>query len=669
MTAATPELVPQEPRQESESAQFLNAAIKSENVALLLDEAEVSRIGQRVKEEYDIDKNSRREWEDKMDDAMDVALQVSEPKTFPWKNASNVKYPLLTVAAIQFAARAYPAIVNNTAVARCKVVGRDDGIPMLDANSQPMIDPRSNPQDPQPVWKIRPGAKRDRGDRVARHMSWQLTDEMVEWEEDTDRMLHVLPITGVVFRKVWFDKLKGRNCSQIVLPSDLVIKYDASNMRDAPRMTHEFKLYPHQIVERVRDGVFIDQPIGQPEGNDKDGPYNILEQHRLLDLDNDGYPEPYSVTIHKQTSKVLRIMARFDSDHITVNEDGEVKKIVPHTYFVKYGFIPNPDSAIYDLGFGMLLNPINQTVNSVLNQLIDAGTIQNAGGGFVSRGLRLKGGDLRFTPNEYKQIDAGGMKIADSIYHMQHPGPSGTLFSLLGLLIDAGKEISSVQDVLMGDTGGNEQTATTTLALIEQGMKTFTAIFKRVHRSLKYELAVIYDLNRRYMLPEQYFTVLDNTEAVSQRDYAVGDFDIVPISDPRMVTDMQKAGRADFLRSFIGDPFFDQMQIREMILDAANIEKEGLLQQPPPPRDIEAEAKAMKMIGGLRLEKEMQPFEILKTISSALKNLAAAKSTEGIDLEALVEETENAIEALGDRGVRGVESPPSNGTVPQIPAV
>jgi chaperonin GroES len=651
-----------------EQARFLLEIIASENVATLLKDNIVDEIGRKVVDEYEIDKASRRDWDKKMEDAMDVALQVSKPKSFPWPKAANVKYPLLTVAAIQFAARAYPAIVNNASVAACKVVGRDDGIPVLDESGQMVPDPRSDPQAPVPLWQVPPGAKRDRGDRVARHMSWQLTDEMVEWEEDTDRLLHILPITGVVFRKLWFDKVKQRNCSQIVPPNELIINYKASNMRDAPRMTHEFPMYPNKIEERVRAGVFLEQDLGVPDGTDPDAPHDILEQHRLLDLDDDGYKEPYSVTVHKQTGKVLRILPRFSSEGVVYTGEN-VAKIVPHTYFVKYGFIPNPESAIYDLGFGMLLNPINQTVNSVLNQMLDAGTIQTAGGGFIGNGLRIKGGAVRFTPNEYKRLETSGQKIADSIYHMQHPGPSPVLFQLLGLLIDAGKEISSVQDVLMGDTGGNEQTATTTLALIEQGMKTFSAIFKRVHRALGVELGVIYDLNRRFLDPEGYFTVLDNTEAVAQQDYATGDFDIVPLSDPRMVTDMQKAGRADFLRGFIGDPFFDQMKIRGMILDAANIEKDDLLVQPPPPRDPEAEAKAMKIIGELRLDKEMQPVEMVERLARAMASLAQASAAEGApELAALQEELEDVLTQFRGGGVPGVAGPPGDGGVPPVSA-
>lgn len=662
----------QEQPQIPENVQFLQEIVKSKNIAEMLEDAEISIIGSTAKREYQLDYDSRREWRKDIDKAMDIALQVKQPKTFPWKDASNVKYPLLTTASIQFAARAYPAIVNNASVAKCKIVGSDAGVPQVDERGQPIPDPQS--VDPEtgeptaPLWEKPPGAKRQRGDRVARHMSWQLTDEMEEWEADTDRLMHVLPITGVAFRKSWFDPIKGRNCSKLVMPQDLVINYDAKSMEDAPRMTYEFQLYPHQVTERVREGLYLDQPLGGSENGDDDGPMDFLEQHRLLDLDEDGYPEPYIVTLHKKTGYVMRIVARFDGDSLFLNDAAEVKKITPHVYFTLYGFIPNPESAIYFLGFGKLLGPINESVNTALNQMFDSATLQITGGGFIGNGIRIPKGSLRFRPGEYKVVASGGQKLADSIFKMDHSGPSPVLFQLLGLLIDAGKEISSVQDVMMGDTGNTEQTATTTLALIEQGMKSFSAIFKRIHRSLGKELKVLYDLNRRFMPEEQYFNVLDEMDAVSQSDYQTGDFDIVPISDPAMVTDMQRMAKADYLKQFIGDQYFNQMEIRTRMMDAANVDTDRLLQEPgPPPRDLTAEAKFLKAVGELRLKKEMQPAEITKLLTSALKDVTSSQAGEGA---MGVGQAEEVIEEINDeyREATGLgsmeESDPNAGVLP-----
>lgn len=625
---------------------------------------ELSKIGQTVLREYKIDVNSRKDWKEKMESAMEAALQVSEKKTFPWPDASNVKYPLLTVAAIQFAARAYPAIVAGSMVTRCKVVGDDSGKPAMD-DEGPIIDPESQ----QPVWEVQPGAKRRRGDRVSRHMSWQLIEEMPEWEPDTDRLLHVLPITGIVFRKTRFDNVEGRNRSDMVLAEDLVINYHAKSMEDAPRITHIIRLYPHEITERVRGGVFLDQDLGlaKDAGDDPDKEHKFLEQHRLMDLDDDGYPEPYIVTIHEDTAKVMRIVARYDGDSVSVNDAGEVKQIIPQRHFTKFGFIPNPESAIYDLGFGTLLHPINESVNTILNQVIDAGTIQVAGGGFISKGLRIKGGPLRFAAGEYKRVESMGAKIADSIYTMKHPGPDAVLISLLGLLIEAGKDISSVQDIMTGDQGHENVTATTTLAMVEQGMKTFTSIFKRVHRSLKAEYKLIYDLNRRYLPDESYFTVLDNTEAIAKADYEDESYDIVPVSDPTVVTDMQKMSRAQFLMGFMGDPFFDGMDIRKRVLEAASIDDiETLLTGPPPPPP---DTDKIKTIGELALKKDLQPSEIAKNLAAAIKSLADAGSAEGSpELWALRQQLEEIMDEFSrGAGLSGMVGQPDGQMVPQIP--
>jgi chaperonin GroES len=334
---------------------------------------------------------------------------------------------------VQFQARAYPAIVPGREIARAEVVG---------------VDPD--------------GSKRERAKRVGEHMSYQLTKQIKNWEEDTDRMLVVLPIEGTCFRKTYFDPRLGRPCSELVRAMDFVVHYKARGLDVAPRATHEFPLYPHTIEERKRAGVYLDVDLSKPNSaeNDADAPHDMLEQHRLWDLDEDGYPEPYIVTVHKDTAKVLRIVAAYDMDGIFtaagsvgdilrntvgaaqsvgLDPQAAVQAVMPHltgaqiiriersSYFTKYGFIPNPESAIYDLGFGMLLNPINETVNTVLNQMLDAGTLANTGGGFIGSGVRMKSGSFKFTPGEYKRVDATGADLKSNIVPLQFSGPSKAL--------------------------------------------------------------------------------------------------------------------------------------------------------------------------------------------------------------------------------------------------
>lgn len=626
----------------------LDDLLASDNVAELLDQSELTKIGMKVKREFDLDEASRSDWLEKMGDAIDLAMQVAEKKQYPWPKAANVKYPLITTAAIQFAARAYPAIVSGTAVVKGKVVGRD-----------------------------KDGQKRSRASRISMHMSYQLVEEMEEWEEDTDKLLHILPIVGLAFRKSYFDPGEGRNVSKLVHPKKLVVNDAARSMETAPRITEILEHYPYEITERKRDGRYLDIKLPLTEGEDKDAPHEFLEQHRLLDLDDDDYDEPYVVTIHRDSAKVVRIVPRFDAESIRMNARGEVAKIEPIHYYTKYTFIPSPDGSFHDVGFGALLGPINESLNATINQMLDAGTLQNTGGGFIGTSLRLRGGNLAFRPGEYKRVEVmSGAKVADNVVPLQHPGPSAVLFNLLGLLLEAGRDIGSVKDVLTGDTGPNE-TATTTLARIEQGLKVFTAVYKRIYRALGKELKKLYRLNAIYLDEEVYYEVLDDPQSIKRADYATEGVDVVPVADPSMVTDMQKLGRAQFLTEFREDPMVNGAEILKRVFEAASIDEVEKLIVANPPPNPEMVARADE----LAMERERVDLERVKVYALAAEsqskiilNLAKAESEEAgtqinalkAGLDSMLERTKVQIEKskaeVNDDGgrVRSVESPPDN---------
>lgn len=550
--------------------------INNPNIAKDLDETLLDKIGGTVVREYDIDVTSRSDWKTKTEQAMEMAMQVAKEKQFPWPKAANVIYPLMTTAAVQFAARAYPAIIQNRSVVKGVVVGDDSGTPMMGPNGQPVV-VQGPDGSPQIQWAVPPGAKQLRADNIGEHMSWQLLDEMPEWEGETDTLLHVLPIVGCDFRKTYYDPGKGRNASLRVSAMNLVINYKAKSMETAPRITEEIEYYPIEIEEMERSGLWLkpEQPYGRSnegqEGDD-DAPHLFLEQHRYWDLDEDGYPEPYIVTVHKSSQKVVRIVARYDADGVHISkETHEVAKIDPVHYYTKYDFMPNPDGGIYGVGFGQLLRPINEAVNTTLNQLIDAGTLQNTGGGFIGKGLSMNAGAIRFVMGEYKVVNTTGASLRESIVPMQFPGPSPVLFNLLGLLIECGKEVASVKDVLTGDaTNKASMSPTTTLALIEQGLKVFTAIYKRVYRAMKSELNKLYRLNRIYGDQKAEYKVGDTWKQVTKEDYVNGS-GVEPIADPNMVSDMQRLGRAQYLMQFGQDPYFNGYEIRHRMLEAANI--------------------------------------------------------------------------------------------------
>lgn len=468
-----------------------------------------------------------------------------------WCGNSNIIYPLMTTAAIQFAARAYPAIIRDRDVVKGVVIGDDSGEPVIDPRTgQPAMGPQG------PVMAVPPGARQDRANLIGRHMSWQLLDEQEEWEPQTDQLLIVLPIVGVMFRKSYFDPSLGRNVSETVDALNLVVNYTAKSFETAPRHTELIRLYPWEIEEAIRAGLFLDEEYGHDQDgtdqDDDDAPTTFLEQHRRWDLDDDGYAEPYIVTIARDSGKLARIRTGFEFDGIEWAGDGRVKKIEKIAYYTKYGFIPSPDSRVYDLGFGNLLFPINEAVNTTLNQMFDAGHLQNVGGGFVGSGLSINTGALRFQMGEYKPVNTLNGNIRDNVFPLPFPGPNPILMQLLSFLVEAGERVASVKDVMVGDMPGDNTSGITTLAVIEQGLKVFSAIYKRIHRSLGYEFKKLYRLNRIYGAASAHFQDGDIWREIKREDYELTS-GVAPVSDPQMVTDMQRLGRAQFLLGFKDD--------------------------------------------------------------------------------------------------------------------
>lgn len=585
-----------------------NSAI---NIALELDESKLGEIGMAVVEEARIDEVSREEWLSDARKGLDMALQKSAEKSYPWPRASNVVFPLITQAADQFAARAYPAIVQNRNVVKGAVIGDDDG-------DEAQVDPVTG----QPMGEAVPaGAKAARAQRIGDHMSYQFLEEMPEWEEETDKLINILPIVGCQFRKTYWDPAEARIKSLRISHEDLIVNYWARSMETAPRITEVLRLYPYEIEEHKNSNYFVDQDyaLDATAGIDKQHPVTFYEQHRRYDLDGDGYPEPYIVTVHKETMKVARIVARWDQMEGIDFAGDEIAKINPVHYYTKYDFLPNKEGGLYGMGFAHNLKTLNEAVSSTLNMLIDAGHLQNTGGGFVGKGLGMMSGAVRFRPGEYKVVNAAGQDIRNSIVMMDHRGPSPVLFQLLGMLIEAGKDISSVKDVMTGEVRAQTMSPTVFMALVEQGLKVFTAIYKRVHRSLKAEFAKVYRLNRIHLPANTGFRVGDAMMEVSKADYEAGAA-VVPFSDPTMVVDAQKMARTQVLAEFKDDPMMNGLEIRKRILDAAAIDDpdEVLKGEPAPNPEMLAKVAELKI-------RELEArTRFMVGFTQSLKNLADA---------------------------------------------
>lgn len=520
--------------------------IESVNIAEDLPEDLLTEIGVNAHRGYVEDLASREEWEERNDEWMKLAAQVMESKSFPWENASNVKYPLLTTAAIQFHARAYPALVPSDSVVKIRVLGEDPT-----------------------------GEKNERAVRVGQHMSYQLLEEMPNWEEDMDRLCLTLPIIGCMFKKTYYSNVHSSNVSELVYPKHLVVNYWTKTLEDAYRKTHILELNSNKLIERIRAGIYRDVDLGtprDPEYNinvvsdeitgitppssyDLAKPYTILEQHTYLDLDEDGYEEPYIITFEESSREVLRIVANYDETSVVYNEKDEISKITPFEHFTKFSFIPNPDGGFYDVGFGILLGPINEAANTIINQLVDAGTLSNLQSGFLGRGIKLKKGDANFKPGEWKTINATGDDLRKSILPLPVREPSGILFQLLSTLLESGQRLASTTDMMVGENPGQNQKATTTMAVLENGMKVFTAIYKRIHRALKKEYKKLFKLNSQYMDIEQYFALIDPKDervvSVGLDDYNVEGMDVIPSADPTVITEAQRMAKAQALVDLI----------------------------------------------------------------------------------------------------------------------
>jgi len=579
-----------------------------ENIADRLSDERLDEIGADIVRDYESDLSTRGTWEKNNKEALELALQITKEKSWPWANAANIKFPLLTIASLQFASRVYPALVKAPDLVKFRPQGNDPG-----------------------------GIKASKAHRVSRHMSYQMLELDEAWEEQQDKAFFALPIIGSVFKKTYYDKVKGINCSEMVLANDLVIHYYAKSVEDAERITHRFRMSERKIKEKQLRGIYSKhklapaspqepdqaeerQGITQPVG-DSDVPRLLLDQYCYLDLDEDGYKEPYVVTVDKETKKVFRIVSRFKKvtteqsleiesiqkrikDIVTslpqqaeteqevalikraemtvqqlmqqiedlTNEKPKVLSIEPMQHITKYGMIPSPDGGIYDIGFGALLSPLNNAVSTLINQLIDSGTLQNGSSGFIGRGARIKGGKLSFSPNEWKRVDVAGSVLRDSLVPLPVNQPSNVLFQLLGLLINYTERVSSVTDLMSGENPGQNTPAYNMSAMLEQGMQVFNGIFKRVYRSFRSEIRKWYELNALYMDEVEYFEYHDAEGEVYQSDYQGDSRDIIPAADPNAFAAKEKQAKAQMIaeRAMVV-PGYDPIKVEMRLLEAMDI--------------------------------------------------------------------------------------------------
>lgn len=518
-------------------------AVAAANLVDRFDETDLKAIGEAVWTGYTQDKNSRAKWETRTSAAMDLAMQIVKDKNFPWPGASNVAFPLVTIGSMQFHAKAYPALISGSSVVKARVLGPD---------------PK--------------GEATERAQRISAHMSYQVLEQDEGWEPGMDSLLINYSVVGTAFKKCRHDGGKGHNVSEFVQARDLVVDYWTQDFENCPRKTHRIPLFRNEIWEKVKRGVFKDvlkeawyqsppqqttdatkaavnnRAGTQPPPGDETTPFMSLEQHVSMDLDGDGYAEPYIITIEETTHTVLQIACRFDrfEEDIERNADGEIVRIFANEYFERYLFLPSPDGGVYGLGFGVLLGPLNESVNSLVNQLVDAGTMSNTAGGFLGRGAKIRGGVYTFAPLEWKRVDTTGEDLQKSIFPLPVREPSNVLFQLLGLLIQYADRIPGTNEATLGENVGQNTPAETARNMLVQGQKVYAAIFKRAWRAMKGEFKKLYKLNAVYLSDEPQSFGTGGVK-ISRADYLGDPSTVIPAADPNITSDEMQLAQAQAL--------------------------------------------------------------------------------------------------------------------------
>jgi len=572
-----------------------DAKFETLNLVEFVGEKELEKIGTAVVDDTTIDLQSRDNWETRRAKWVKLYMQHTDPKSWPWPKASNVPLPILTTAAIQFQARAYEALMPPKEKMRIDITGDEDV---------------------------------NRARRVEKHMNYQLNYEMDEYEDEWDISLMQLPINGSIFRKVFYDPIKGRNMGLYVSASDVIVPYNTRPNVNPPRITHRLRLTENDIKVGQVKGVYQKykgtdfgpgsttaetdmganeikiesdktEGISNPQAtNDSLAPRIVYEQHRDWDLEDIGTTQPYIITVDKETNKVLRITKR------TYIDSEGTQVVVNH--FKHYYFLPNPEG-YYGLGFGHMLEGINEAAMSVLNQIIDAGTMANLTGktGMINSRSGIKQGSFNVELGKWKSVEVDAEDIRKAMYSFEFPGPSSVLFGVLGLLQEYADKVTTVSDIMTGELPKSDTTATAAVVAIEQGIKVMAVIHKRIHRVFKKELKEFYIFNSIYTPQDRYFKILGEKMVIEQQELAqgipidvradyTGFMDIMPVSDPNINSKTEKVAIAEqVLQQTLGNPAIAsdinaQREAYTRFYTALSVPNfEALLPQaPPPPPDL-----------------------------------------------------------------------------------
>jgi hypothetical protein len=499
----------------------------ADNLAEVIPEESLAKISNELRSQFSVDQTSRKDWEQSYIKGLDLLGFKYQEVSEPFRGAASVSHPLLAEAVTQFQAGAYKELLPAGGPVKTTILG--EATPEVEQQAE----------------------------RVKDFMNYQIMYKMKEYDPEMDQLLFHLPLAGSAFKKVYFDGNMGRPCSKFIPSEDLVVNYGASELEDAERITHVIKISPNDLKRQMISGFYRDIEIDENdelyssysdiqekydelEGVQKSeyaGQYQLLEMH--VDLDLEGYENlgangeptglklPYVVTLEQGTGKILSIYRNYlPSDPMFMRQK----------YFVHYKFLPG--LGFYGFGLVHMLGGLTRTATAALRALLDAGTLSNLPAGFKSRGLRVRDDEEPLTPGEFRDVDAPGGDLRNALMPLPYKGPDGTLFQLLGYVVDAGRRFAAIADMKVGD-GSQANPVGTTMALLEQGSKVMSGIHKRCHYAQKEEFQLLAKLFATALPGEYPYEVSGGNRAVKTTDFDER-VDVLPVSDPNIFSMSQR---------------------------------------------------------------------------------------------------------------------------------
>ena len=551
------------------------------NLAEFMDDGQLSGLAMELMGDFEEDRASRQEWEDTYVKGLDLLGFQYEDRDRPFPGASGVTHPMLAEAVTQFQAQAFKELLPSKGPVKAQVMGA----------ATPDVELQAS--------------------RVQDFMNYQITTEMEEYTPEMDQLLFYLPLAGSAFKKVYYDTMKQRPCSNFVPVDDLVVPYSVSDLNTCERITHIVKMSHNEVRAQQISGAYLDVEIkpsyvsayddtqdkeDELEGIDgtSDMMYELLEFHVLMDLpgfeDPDGMHLPYIITVDSTSSKVLSIRRNYRAD------DPMKQKI---QYFVHYKFLPG--LGFYGFGLIHMIGGLSRTATAALRQLVDAGTLSNLPAGFKARGLRIRDDETPLEPGEFRDVDAPGGALRDSLIPLPYKEPSGTLFQLLGFCVEAGQRFASVTNLNIGE-GNQELPVGTTMALLEQGTRIMSAVHKRLHYAQKTEFKILARLFAETLPPEYPYMVVGGDQSIKQTDFD-DRVDVIPVSDPNFFSMSQRISLAQQeLQLVQSNPQIHNIKeaYRRMYQALGTENIEALFQpDPPPPVPVDPAIENSGMLMGM----------------------------------------------------------------------